>query len=183
MMKFIRLISTLCCFACNSFADNVFINRYVFEWGDKNPKVVENYLRSSIEQNPVSAYVLGNLYLFGIFLPKDLQKADWYITKAANMNLPEAINSIGDGYYTGDIRPKNIKMALQYYKKAAKMGFGIAQFNAGIVLLETAKTKNELRLAIFYLDNASQNRNNLKEIAEAANKYMRDANKKLKYYK
>lgn len=179
-MQFVRLISALCCFAFNSFADNVFINRYVFEWGEKNPEVVEKYLRTSLEQIPVSAYILGNLYLCGIFLPKNLQKADWYITKAANMNLPEAINSIGDGYYTGDIRPKNIKMALKCYEKAAKMGFGAAQFNAGIVLLNTAKTKKALQRAIFYLDNASKNRNNLKEIADMASKYLRNARKKLK---
>jgi len=182
-MKFVSLISALSCFAFNSFADNVFINRYVFEWGEKNPEVVENYLRASLEQNPISGYILGNLYLWGIFLPKNLQKADWYITKAANMNLPEAINSIGDGYYTGDIRPRNIKRALNCYKKAAKMGFGVAQFNAGIVLLNIAKTKTELQLAIFYLDNAAKNRNNLKEVADAANKYKRSANEKLKHCK
>ena len=183
MMKFAKLISALCCCAFNASADNVFINKYVFEWGEKDSKVVENYLRASMTHNPVSAYILGNLYLWGIFLPKNLQKADWYITKAANMNLPEAINSIGDGYYSGDIRPQNIKMALKCYEKAAKMGFGIAQFNAGIVLLNTAQTKKELRLAIFYLDNASKNRNNLKEIADAANRYKQDANKRLKQYK
>ena len=70
-----------------------------------------------------------------------------------------------------------------WHEKAAKMGFGISQFNAGIVLLNTAKTKKELRLAIFYLDKASKNRNNLKEIADAANRYKQDANKKLKQYK
>ena len=182
-MKFVEFIFILCCSDSNAFADNVFINKYVFEWGEKNPEVVENYLRASLDQNPVSAYILGNLYLWGIFLPKNLQKADWYITKAANMNLPEAINSIGDGYYSGDIRPQNINMALKCYEKAAKMGLGAAQFNAGVVLLNIAKTKKELRLAIFYLDNASKNRNNLKEVADVANKYIRDANKKLTHYK
>lgn len=181
-MKFIRFIFVLWCASSSAFSDNVFINRYVFEWGEKSPEIVEHYLRSSIDNNPVSAYILGNLYLFGIFLPKSMQKADWYITKAANMNLPEAINSIGDGYYSGDIRPQNTKMALKYYEKAAKMGLGIAQFNAGILLLNTAQTKKALRLALFYLDSAAKNSNNLREVADAAKRYMQNAEKDLKNY-
>ena len=51
------------------------------------------------------------------------------------------------------------------------------------MLLNTAKTKTELQLAIFYLDNAAKNRNNLKEVADAANKYKRSANEKLKHCK
>ena len=126
--------------------------------------------------------MLGNLYLFGTILQKDLRKADWYITKAMNMNLPEAINSIGDAYYSGDIRQKNIKTALRFYKKSANMGFGVAQFNAGIVLLNTAKSKGELKLAIAYLDKASKNRDDLGEIADVAKRYKADARKKLMLY-
>lgn len=181
-MKFIKFAIVSCCIGASSFADNIFINQYVFEWGEKNPKIVENYLRASLDTNAVSAYILGNLYLCGIFFPKDIQKADWFITKAANMNLPEAINSIGDGYYSGDIRPQNIKMALKYYEKAANMGFGVAQFNAGIVLLNTAKSKKELLFARFYLDKASKNRDNLKEVVDVAKRYKRDTDKKLKKY-
>ena len=166
----------------NVFASNIFISHYVFEWGVKNPKIVEEYLRSSSETNAFCSYILGNLYLFGIFVQQNIQKADWYITKAANMNLPEAINSIGDGYYSGDIRKKDIKMALKFYKKAANMGFGVAQFNAGVVLLNTAKTKIELKNAIWYLDRASKNQKDLGDITNAAKRYKNLCKQKLKTY-
>ena len=176
-LKFLMVILL----SSNLFADNIFINHYVFEWGERNPEIVERYLRSSVN-NPISSYILGTLYLTGTILKKDLQKADWYITKAANMNLPEALNSIGDGYYSGDIRPQNVDMALNYYERAAKMGFGPAQFNAGVVLLKNYRSKQDLRLSIFYLDKASKNRNDLNDIALVAKRYKLDAEKKLRNY-
>ena len=179
-LKFLKLMMLALLVNSSVFAGNAFISHYVFAW-EKSPEVVEKYLRSSLD-NPSSAYMLGNLYLFGTILQKDLRKADWYITKAMNMNLPEAINSIGDAYYSGDIRQKNIKTALRFYKKSANMGFGVAQFNAGIVLLNTAKSKGELKLAIAYLDKASKNRDDLGEIADVAKRYKADARKKLMLY-
>lgn len=163
-------------------ADNNFISNYVFNWAD-NPKVIEEYLTKSAKDNSISAYILGTLYLTGDILKKDLQRADWYITKAANKNLPEALNSIGDGYYSGDIREKNIDMALYYYEKAAKLGFGPAQFNAGIVLLKIGTTKDKIKKSIFWLDKASKNKDDLKEITQKALKYKKDAETKLKSIK
>ncbi len=160
---------------------NEFIANYVFKWGDKDPKIVEKYLRATIE-NPKSSYILGNLYLTGTILPKNLQRADWFITKAANCGYAPAINSIGDGYYSGDIRSKDITKALKCYEKAAKMGFGPAQFNAGIVLFRNAKCKKDLKLAILYLDKASKNRNDLNDMVEVAGRYKLDAENKLRAY-
>ena len=97
---------------------------------------------------------------------------------AANKNLPEALNSIGDGYYSGDIRKKNLELALYYYEKAAKLGFGAAQFNAGVVLLNNHKSKKDLKKAIFYLDLASKNERDLGEITKAARKYLKLAKSK-----
>lgn len=168
-----------------AFADNKFMSKYVFEWGEKNPKIVEQYLKNSIQfkttKNANAAYILGNLYLSGTFLEKDLKKADIYITIAANLNLPEALNSIGDGYYSGDIREKNIKRALYYYEKAARLGFGPGQFNAGIVLLKYGKTKNDLKKSIFYLDKASKNIHDLDSIVNSAKKYKNHAISKYKH--
>lgn len=175
------LTSTVLFLHC-CFANNVFISKYVFEWGAKDPTIVEKYLRSSIS-NPVSSYILGTLYLTGTILKKDLQKADWYITKAANMNLPEAINSIGDAYYSGDIRPRNIEKALENYQRAADLGFGPAQFNAGVVLIKTAKNQKDLKRAIFYLDKASKNHDDLGEVAKVAKRYKLSAKIKLRSYK
>lgn len=182
MLKILIIFSV---FTFNVFAENKFINNYVFELIDNDPKLVEKYLKSSVnceKRNADAAYILGNLYLNGIGLKKNLKKADLYITIAANLNLPEAINSIGDGYYSGDIRPKNIKKALEYYEKAAKMGFGPAQFNAGIVLMNNAKSKKDLGKAILYLDKASKNREDLDDMTKSAKKYKLNAQNRLENY-
>ena len=168
-------------FIFEAAAENKFISQYVFEWCD-TPAVVENYLSHSL-RNPDAAYILGNLYLFGIGVEKNLRKADIYITMAANRGLPEALNSIGDGYYSGDIRPLNHDMALKHYRRAADMGFGAAQFNAGVVLMRNARSAEELKLAIFYLDKASKNRKDLSSMTAAAEKYKRNAEQKLRHYK
>lgn len=176
-----RYILAIILFSCSVCAENKFINHYVFTWGERYPAIVEKYLWNSID-NPDAAYILGNLYLSGTFFKKDLRNADLFITMAANKKLPEAINSVGDGYYSGDIRQKNVEMALMYYKSAARLGFGPAQFNAGIVLLRTAKTKNDLVSAIFYLDKACKNSNLDESITAAARRYKLDAERKLKSY-
>ncbi len=184
-MIMLKILITLSLFTLNVFAENKFINNYVFEWCDKDPQSIEKYLKNSIngdKRNANAAYALGSLYLNGIGLKQDIKKADLYITIAANLNLPEAINSIGDGYYSGDIRHKNIKMALEYYEKAAKMGFGPAQFNAGVVLMNSAKSKKDLEKAIFYLDKASKNRDDLNSMTESAKKYKLHAKDKLKRF-
>lgn len=179
-----KLVIVCLSFISLAIAENKFISNYVFEWGEKNPNIVEKYLKSSIQfnqpQNATSAYILGNLYLSGIFLKQDLKKADIYITIAANLGLPEALNSIGDGYYSGDIRKKNIKKALYYYEKAAQLGFGPAQFNAGIVLLKYGQTKEDLKKSIFYLDKASKNIHHLNSIVNSADKYKKHAISKYK---
>ncbi|MDR0942490.1 MAG: sel1 repeat family protein [Holosporales bacterium] len=172
-------------FSCS--AENKFINNYVARLiYAAETEALEDYLLKSTSYphpNATASYILGSLYLDGSILKKDLQKADIFITKAANMGLPEAINSIGDGYYSGDIRKKNIRKALEYYEKAAALGFKPSQFNAGIVLLRNAKNKNDLKRAILYLDKASKNSKDLKEITKAAVRYKIDAQKRLKNYK
>jgi TPR repeat protein len=165
-----------------AIAENKFMNNYIFKWLDKQPKIVEQYLASASSEkfpNSTALYLLGTLYLSGELGKINMKKADWCITKAANMGLPEAINSIGDGYYSGDIREKNAEKALEFYKKAAKLGFGPAQFNTGVMLLKNAKCKRDVKKAIFFLDKATRNRNDLGEITKIALRYKIEAKRKL----
>ncbi|MDR1233549.1 MAG: sel1 repeat family protein [Holosporales bacterium] len=182
MMNIFKVCVILFC-ASHSVEANVFISNYVFTWLDKDKLCVEEYLTKSVNgasPNAYAAYILGMLHLGGGALGKDIDKARYFIWKAANLGSPEAINSLGDGYYSGDIFRKDIPKALKCYEKAAKLGYGPAQFNAGIVLLKNMpRTKNNLRKAVFYLDKASKNSNDLGEITESALKYKRDAQKEL----
>jgi TPR repeat protein len=162
----------------NCYGDNKFINHYVFEWASKDKTVVENYLLKSSD-NPDVTYILGRLYLDGEILEKDINKGLYHITKAVFSDVPAAINLLGDLYYTGDVLKKDIKKAFECYEKAGHLGFGPAQFNAGIVLLKTYKTRKGLRKAIFWLDKAHKNSNDLGSITKVALRYKQDAKREL----
>lgn len=129
-----------------------FVDEYISTWLDSNPETVKQFLLKNID-NPYCCFMYGTILL----QEKNFKQADIYITKAANVGLPEALNSIGDGYYSGDIRPKNHTKALEYYRRAAKSGYGPAQFNAGVVFLRYAKTKRGVRKAIYWLNKAISN--------------------------
>ncbi|MDR1475765.1 MAG: sel1 repeat family protein [Holosporales bacterium] len=185
-MKFINIFFCLNLSILNCFAYNKYISNYVFQWADIDKSVVENYLNKSAnssKKNIDAIYILGTLYLGGGIIQKDLWKARYYLTLAANLGSLEALSSLGDGFYSGDIFEKNINCALFFYAKAATLGFGPAQFNAGIILLKTAKSKKDLRNAVFYLDKASKNHDDLGDITKYALKYKKDAEKKLKSFK
>ncbi|MDR1289065.1 MAG: sel1 repeat family protein [Holosporales bacterium] len=185
-MKIVRVCLSLYLLITNGFAGNPFIEHYVWYWADIDPSVVEDYLKRGAEQpsgSAYAAYLLGTLYLNDNILRKDLWKARYYLTLAANLGSPEAMNSLGDGFYSGDIFEKNTNCALFYYIKAARLGFGPAQFNAGIVLLKMAKSKTDLRRAVFYLDKASKNRDDLGDITKHAMRFLRNAKKKLNSFR
>lgn len=128
------------------------VDNYISAWLDTNPEVVKKYLLANINV-PYCCFMYGTILL----QERKFEQADVYITKAANIGLPEALNSVGDGYYSGDIRPKNHAKALEYYRWAAKKGYGPAQFNAGIVFLKYAKTAKGIRKAIYWLNKAIDN--------------------------
>ena len=127
------------------------VNDYVTDLLNNDPQKAKKFLKSKLD-DPYCCYLFGSILL----TEKNIKLADIYITRAANYNLPEALNSLGDGYYSGDIRPKNIKMALHYYIKAAKLNYWPGQFNTGAVYLRHFKTKRDLRKALYWFNTAEK---------------------------
>ena len=150
------------------------IDNYIFELLPHKSKVAKKYLKRNIN-NSYCCYLLGTIYL----TEKDFKNANIYLTKAAEMNSSDAINSIGDGYYSGDIREKNHKEALKCYVKAAKMGNGAAQFNAGAVYFKYSKSIKTLKKAIYWLDKASKN-DDIKDLRKYILICKKTANEKLR---
>ncbi|MBQ8651658.1 MAG: sel1 repeat family protein [Alphaproteobacteria bacterium] len=169
--------------SANSFSKNPYIEHYAFITSEKYPDTALEYLRVNASTNTYAAYMLGQVYLRGLFGKQDNLLARRYFEVAASKNMPDAINAIADGYYSGDIYQKDIGQALKYYEKAAKLGFGPSQFQAGIVLLNNYKTKSDLQRAIHYLRQASKNRKDLGEVADASLQYINKAKKLLQSYK
>lgn len=73
--------------------------------------------------NPEASFMLGNLYVQGEGVPKDVQKAREWWEKAAAANDRKAQFNLGALYEQGQGVPRNMATAGVYYKKACKNGF------------------------------------------------------------
>ncbi|MDR2354008.1 MAG: sel1 repeat family protein [Deltaproteobacteria bacterium] len=70
---------------------------------------------------------------------KNFKNNDWpsivsSITKAANLNHPEAQNALGNLYHTGFLVPLDIPAAVSWYQKAAMQGNALAQLELFFLL-------------------------------------------------
>ena len=79
-------------------------------------------------QGDVSAQInLAVMYDTGDGVPKDLEKAAYWLTKAAEQGNPEAQYAIGVYYFYGDGVPKDSKQAIYWLRKASEQKYIAAQ--------------------------------------------------------
>ena len=102
--------------------------------GAQNPVRAHRWLYLSAEQgNRLAQYELGNAYYKGDHIPLDLAAALYWVKKAADQNLPDAVNDYG----TFVLNPltKNVKpdpaSAFELFERAAKLGSSHAMVNIG----------------------------------------------------
>jgi len=80
--------------------------------------------------NPTKAedqFVLGLRYEKGDGVPKDMEKAIYWCTKAAEQGYTNAQDFLGMCFEQGDGVPKDMEKAIYWYTKAAKQGYKDAQ--------------------------------------------------------
>ncbi len=80
--------------------------------------------------------MLGEMYLEGIIVQKDYEKAFFWLAKAANSDNIKAQYLLGTMYENGLHVAKNIDRAVSWYKKAASRGDVLAQFNLALIYKE-----------------------------------------------
>ena len=80
--------------------------------------------------------MLGEMYLEGIIVEKDYEKAFFWLAKAANKDNVKAQYLLGTMYENGLHVAKNLDRAVSWYKKAAKSGDVLAQFNLALIYKE-----------------------------------------------
>ena len=86
--------------------------------------------------DPRSQYVLGVMFLNGLGVPSDSQKAiDWFC-KAAQKKHYEALFQLGKVYDLGEGVEQDKKKAMTFYLKAAQNGVIKAQYNLGLMYQE-----------------------------------------------
>ena len=96
----------------------------------------------------IAQYYIGYLYLYGLGVNKDEQRALDYIQKAADHDYDSAQSLLGYLYDEGRVVPMNKKKAISYYKKAANHGNTSALLNLGLAYYKGEGVIKDDRTAI-----------------------------------
>jgi TPR repeat protein len=108
-------------------------------------------------QGDVNAqFELAWLYANGLGTAKDLEKAAYYFTKAAEQGHVEAQNKLGQLYLDGEGVTRDFAKAIQWLTAAAEQGWGDAQLSLGNLYLAGEGTEVNLQGADKWLKLAAQ---------------------------
>lgn len=159
-----KILAFLLCVSFN-FVSEAFsyngssVEHYVYtQLSQGNSDVALKFLKNLEDlRSPEGITLLGIVYLEGYTQIKDVRLANYYFSKAAALEFAPAIKALADSYMAGDGVERNKAIAFQLYKKAAKLGYGPAQFNAGIMLKNGEGTPLSLKRAYQMLDLAAHN--------------------------
>jgi len=77
--------------------------------------------------------LLGEMYLDGIGVEKDPQKAFFWLSKAAKKEDPQAQYLLGTMYENGIYVSTDMHRAVKWYKEAALQGDVMAQYNLALI--------------------------------------------------
>lgn len=79
-------------------------------------------------------FILGKVYLGGVGVTEDHNKAVSWFRKSANQGYPVAQTILGNLYYSGSsILPRDYTEAVKWYRLAAGKGFAEAQYMLGLI--------------------------------------------------
>lgn len=78
--------------------------------------------------NPDAQATLGDMYLKGWGVPKDINKSAIWYRKAAEQGEARAQSNLGVMYERGEGVPQNYSEAAKWYRRAAEQGNAVAQF-------------------------------------------------------
>ncbi len=77
--------------------------------------------------------LLGEMYLDGIGVEKDAQKAFFWLSKAAKRNDPQAQYLLGSMYENGIYVTADMQRAVKWYTESAKQGDVMAQYTLALI--------------------------------------------------
>lgn len=107
-----------------------------------------------------SELLIAQAFLLGNVVPKNVEMAiDWY-TKAAEKGSAEAMNELGFLYYAGRDIGMDYKKADNYFTEAAYANLSVAQYNLGISYYSGADKEIDLVKAYAWFNVAAKNGHN-----------------------
>ena len=106
--------------------------------------------------HPLAQRKLGKYYHDGKGVPKDLDKALYYYTKAAEQGEATAQNNLALMYKNGDGVEMNYALSAKWMKKAAESEDATFCYNMGKYYLDGIGVKKDREKAIFWLRKAAE---------------------------
>lgn len=102
----------------------------------QNKKLAIKYFTLASQKNINARFILGNIYLCGDGIEKDINKAIHYFKEASSINHSLAKNNLGVIYMRGINVKQNIPYAIELFKEAINLGNdGIPMFNLASINL------------------------------------------------
>lgn len=96
---------------------------------------MEEWLPYAARDDANALYNLGQLYRRGKGVEPDLERAEYYYLKAAELNNVLAQNNLGTMYYFSPSPIGNVEKAIHWWNKAARNGHAPAQHSIGLLYL------------------------------------------------
>ena len=136
-------------------ADQVFqMGQDAFARGDYS--VAAGYMEKAAAMGQVRAQAaLGLAYVNGKGEPKNIQKAIYWLTLAADKGNRGAQAQLGDLYQEGDGVPQNITKAFQYHLSSAHQAFWKGEQRVGLDYELGSGVAHNRQQAIYWLDKAA----------------------------
>ena len=100
-------------------------------FADSNDRDFVELLERAMQNNPVAQNDLGYRYYMGAGVTKNLEKAIYWLTKAAEQGHAGAQSNLGNRYYFGEGVEKSYEKAVYWFNRAAMQGNAIAQYLLG----------------------------------------------------
>jgi len=132
----------------------------------KEQKDYDAFFRSAKSGDVDSQMILGEMYLDGIGVKIDHEKAFFWLAKAAGNGDVEAQYLLGFMYENGLKVAKNVKRATKWYKEAAKQGDVLAQYNLAIIYKEgKGEVKKDMKEAFRWLTMVEESKEGFANLA------------------
>jgi hypothetical protein len=113
------------------------------------------YRFAADEGYPPAQHTLGNLYLTGNGVRKNVRLAIKWLSRAAAQGDPDALVRLGDIYHEGRDVVEDGEKAFGYYRQAAELGMPAGQFMSGSYLMKGVAVERNPVAALELLDQAA----------------------------
>lgn len=113
-------------------------------------------LKNKVLKGDAAAYaILGEFYIEGIGVPKDVEMGVEFLKKAVNAGCADATNSLAVLYLQGEKVPVNERLAIDYIRQGADMGDAAAMGKMATVYLYGDYGIQDNRIALEWAQKSS----------------------------